>query len=336
MAFLDNSGDIILDAVLTELGRKRMADGDFNISQFAFGDDEIDYSLYNANHPSGSAYYDLEILQSPVMEAATRQASSIKYGLLSITDTTLVYMPSLKVNEKIPNKSLKKLGGVYHLAANMETLDNLRSNNSSNKDSFLMPYTPSPDFVLVVESGIDTTERQATLENRKAAIIDTGLQDRIFDVRFDNRFISAPVGLIGGTFANTDQNTSDIVLDNFASVSPRSALDFIQNYSQASINGIPNLVAKRTGTTTGNNYSEFTGPRGFVTAMSLNPSLEVNLEGSTTPSYYTLYGRTSVAASTLGLAGSNTYDTIDTTVYVRGNGSGTQLQIPLRIIRLKS
>ena len=50
MGFLDNSGDIILDAVLTDLGRKRMADGNFKIAKFAFGDDEVDYSLYNANH----------------------------------------------------------------------------------------------------------------------------------------------------------------------------------------------------------------------------------------------------------------------------------------------
>ena len=81
MGFLDNSGDIILDAVLTDVGRKRMAEGQFKIAKFALGDDEIDYSLYNADHPSGSAYYDLEILQSPVMEAATKQASSIKYRI---------------------------------------------------------------------------------------------------------------------------------------------------------------------------------------------------------------------------------------------------------------
>ena len=47
MAFLDNSGDIILDAVLTEEGRKKMADGTFRITKFALGDDEIDYSLYS-------------------------------------------------------------------------------------------------------------------------------------------------------------------------------------------------------------------------------------------------------------------------------------------------
>ena len=54
MAFLDNSGDIILDAVLTDEGRRRLAagDGSFRISKFAFGDDEIDYTLYNKNHAS--------------------------------------------------------------------------------------------------------------------------------------------------------------------------------------------------------------------------------------------------------------------------------------------
>ena len=68
MAFLDNSGDIILDAVLTETGRMRLArgDGSFRIAKFAFGDDEINYESYNKNHTSGSAYYDLTILQTPI------------------------------------------------------------------------------------------------------------------------------------------------------------------------------------------------------------------------------------------------------------------------------
>ena len=49
MGFLDNSGDIILDAVLTDAGRFRLAQGDgtFNIVKFALADDEINYSLYN-------------------------------------------------------------------------------------------------------------------------------------------------------------------------------------------------------------------------------------------------------------------------------------------------
>ena len=86
MGFLDNSGDIILDAVLTDTGRMRLAkgDGSFKITKFAFGDDEINYGLYDKNHASGSAYYDIEILQTPVMEAFTNNGSSMKSKLISI------------------------------------------------------------------------------------------------------------------------------------------------------------------------------------------------------------------------------------------------------------
>ena len=83
MAFLDNSGDIILDAVLTDVGRKRLASNNgINITKFALGDDEIDYGLFDKGHPSGSAYYDLEILQTPVFEAVTQMNANI--NILSI------------------------------------------------------------------------------------------------------------------------------------------------------------------------------------------------------------------------------------------------------------
>ena len=100
MAFLDNSGDIILDAVLTDTGRMRLAkgDGSFKITKFAMGDDEINYSLYNRNHASGSAYYDLDILQTPVLEAFTNNASSMKSKLVSMSRTNLLYLPMCKLN----------------------------------------------------------------------------------------------------------------------------------------------------------------------------------------------------------------------------------------------
>ena len=77
MGFLDNSGDIILDAVLTDTGRFRLArgDGSFRVAKFALGDDEINYGNYNKDHASGSAYYDLEILQTPILEAFTKLIS---------------------------------------------------------------------------------------------------------------------------------------------------------------------------------------------------------------------------------------------------------------------
>jgi len=82
MAFLDNSGDIILDAVLTDTGRFRLAkgDGSFKIVKFALGDEEINYGSYNKNHPSGSAYYDLEVLQTPILEALFRGIANSYFG----------------------------------------------------------------------------------------------------------------------------------------------------------------------------------------------------------------------------------------------------------------
>ncbi len=86
MAFLDNSGDIILDAVLTDTGRLRLAQGDgsFKITKFALGDDEINYTNYDKNHASGSAYYDLTILQTPVLEAFTNNTSNLKTKLITM------------------------------------------------------------------------------------------------------------------------------------------------------------------------------------------------------------------------------------------------------------
>jgi hypothetical protein len=100
MAFLDNSGDIILDAVLTDTGRMRLAkgDGSFKITKFAFGDDEINYTLYDKNNASGSAYYDLQILQTPVLEAFTNNASSLKSKLMSIARTDLLFLPVIEQN----------------------------------------------------------------------------------------------------------------------------------------------------------------------------------------------------------------------------------------------
>ena len=102
MAFLDNSGDIILDAVITDTGRYRMAQGNFKITKFCLADDEINYGLYNKSHTSGSAYYDLNIMQTPILEAFTNNISSCKSKLITISRTNLLYLPILKLNTKIP------------------------------------------------------------------------------------------------------------------------------------------------------------------------------------------------------------------------------------------
>lgn len=84
MAFIDNQ-TITVDAVLTRKGRELLAQtGNLNITSFALADDEIDYSLYDPNHPNGSAFYDIALLNTPVFEPLTDETQVMKYKLVTL------------------------------------------------------------------------------------------------------------------------------------------------------------------------------------------------------------------------------------------------------------
>ena len=85
MAFLNNSV-VTVDAILTKKGRELLArgDGSFRITQFALADDEIDYTLYNPTHPSGSAYYGEAIENLPLLEAFPDENQIMKYKLVTL------------------------------------------------------------------------------------------------------------------------------------------------------------------------------------------------------------------------------------------------------------
>lgn len=85
MGYLDNT-IVTVDAILTKKGRELLArgDGSFNITQFALADDEVDYTLYNPNHPSGSVYYGQAIENMPVLEAFPDETQIMKYKLATL------------------------------------------------------------------------------------------------------------------------------------------------------------------------------------------------------------------------------------------------------------
>ena len=85
MVYLDN-GSITIDAILTKKGRELLAknDGSFRITQFALADDEIDYTLYNPTHPSGSAFYGEAIENMPLLEAFPIETQIMKYKLATL------------------------------------------------------------------------------------------------------------------------------------------------------------------------------------------------------------------------------------------------------------
>lgn len=97
MGYLNNS-IITVDAILTTKGREALAsnDGSFQITQFALADDEIDYTLYNPSHPSGSAYYGEAIVNQPLLEAFPLESQIMKYKLSTLPRGT-AKMPILNL-----------------------------------------------------------------------------------------------------------------------------------------------------------------------------------------------------------------------------------------------
>ncbi len=81
MGILDND-TVIVDAILTKLGRQKLANGQpLGVAQYAFGDTGVDYTLYNADHPSGSDSYGSAITSLPMLEAVPDDNVFLRFKL---------------------------------------------------------------------------------------------------------------------------------------------------------------------------------------------------------------------------------------------------------------
>lgn len=349
MAFLDNSGDIILDAVLTDLGRKRMAEGNFRITQFALGDDEIDYSLFDKEHPSGSAYYDLEILQTPVFEAFTRTNANINYGLLSYNGRDdLLYLPTVKLNQLKPGaaNALVLHNNAGYIAVNQETYNELIDPAAIGDDSKVAlarsaattaGTSPSSGLAakkfFLFETGLDSGNDPArTQENQTNYITQYGLMDNEFTISCDKRFVTGIQGIsTDSTFAFPVSNEQNIDIKiNSNILSPTNSMS-LEYHSDFIIGSILNQVYQATLQTTDLDFSTINGPRARATAFfpSIAPKLVSNSTSTATPADFTLFGNVNQDLFGDG----NTYDYLDTVVYIRGNTTGVTTQLILRIIR---
>jgi hypothetical protein len=97
MGYLNNQ-IVTVDAILTKKGRELLArnDGSFRITQFSLSDDEIDYTLFNPNNPSGSSYYGQAIENMPLLEAFPDETQIMKYKLTTLPRGT-AKMPIINI-----------------------------------------------------------------------------------------------------------------------------------------------------------------------------------------------------------------------------------------------
>ena len=371
MAFLDNSGDIILDAVLTDTGRLRLAQGDgsFKISKFALGDDEINYELYNKNHSSGSAYYDLEILQTPILEAFTNNTSNLKSKLISLSRTNVLYMPILKLNQndetntaniqngfskffsrttpRSDNNAADKTDNKFYVAVDSTTFNAIYHRRNTTAEGggtdlqsdttvrgLIQGYSPGGNSAhtdhIRIDQGLDTNEISPDLG------LDSDLQETAFIVETDYRLGRVKPPADKGDSAAAVNFIDD---DNIASYYLTSG-HYVNPYGAPGVQTHNGSKDKDTLTNEGGNPMVFSGPRGATLQLRVQASQE--LQSSTY--LFTQIG-TSVAVSTDNFLGLPTSDDaytsgktiyyIDSTIRVVGANTGYRLDIPVRYIKIK-
>jgi len=293
MGFLDNSGDIILDAVLTDVGRRALAkgDGSFNITHFSLGDDEIDYSLYNTDNNPGTE--DIDIRKTPILEAITDSKTALKYRLMTLLNTEFVYLPVVRLA-----KSLSTQGGDFNnngyfvVAVNEETSNQLVSDGADKNPGVILGHTTqaATNSLIEIHQGIETD--MGDPNNLQASLSETS-----YNVFVDTKFVRSLVGQTGGASPAT------INSDGIGKISVGS--DLISNLSPSEKSPV------------------IKGPPGTRLRFSVFPTL--NISGNSN-FYFTQLGSTQVISTT-------TYLTLDTNIKIVGRKTGYQLTIPIRFIR---
>jgi hypothetical protein len=294
MAFLDNSGDIILDAVLTDAGRRRLArgDGTFKVAKFALGDDEINYRLYDPNHASGSAYYDLEILQTPVLEAFTNQTSQLHHRLVTLSSNNFLYLPILELSET-KGTTRDSTTNAFLVAVNETT-----EGTSGIEDLIGVIYGENPSSAnsetIRVDQGVDANG------NLSVAQLTGDLLETQYQIQMDDRF--GHLVTVNGSAANK----SFVDEDNMAT------------YYVSQGSPIVSLITDMTDA-----GSSINGRRG--TRLDFRVKASLNLNGSDT--LFTRLGGTSTV-------GGAAVKHIDTVVKVTGVTTGYSIDIPVRYIKV--
>ena len=156
MGYLNNTA-VTVDAILTAKGRELLArgDGSFRITQFALSDDEIDYTLYNPNQPSGSAFYGEAIENMPLLEAFPDENQIMKYKLVTLPRGT-ARMPVLDIGYS--SITIKQGAG---LAITPQTLNYLGANQTFETNGYTATIADARVLATFNGVGVNTPEAVA-------------------------------------------------------------------------------------------------------------------------------------------------------------------------------
>ena len=159
-----NGNTITIDSILTKKGRELLAknDGSFQITQFALSDDEIDYTLYNPNHPSGSAFFGEAIENMPIFEAFPDETQIMKYKLITLPRGT-AKIPILDIGYQ--SISIKQGSS---LSITPQTLNYLGASSIFESSGYI--FTIGDSRLLSTFNGVGINTTEATTLNSTTTI----------------------------------------------------------------------------------------------------------------------------------------------------------------------
>ena len=320
MSFLNNSGDIILDVVLTDEGRRRLAkaDGTFEISKFALSDDEINYALFETG--STTALQDLSILQTPILEAFTNNSSAMKSKLLSLPDQTdLLYLPILKLNEQLVGSAMHDTTNVFVICVDSRTWEDSVAgqhvaigyglNQAPRQGMIYGLDTTGLGSFIAIDSGIDSTDY-----SRQTDLIETQ-----FMIEMDNRL--GTLVTIDGGVPETPQSIDDDHIATYV-ISKRRFLGGT-SVSSPFITEVENANGNQT------SDSPLNGPIGARLKFKIRSSEELRSSNF----LFDRIGSTDATSYTDRNGAAQSVRIIDSMIKVTGMTRGYTIDIPVRFAK---
>lgn len=335
MAFQDTAGGIVLDATLTDIGRKYMAQGRFKVTKFALGDDEVDYSL--GNRRDGEWKLNKDPSEYPTFEASYVDSSVIASGLMDFKRDDIVYLPEYRIVPSTIANAVQEYGGkdTIYFSVNEETTKKLKS--AINVNTYLLENESQVTNMLVYESGIESGSSPllyGTQTTQERFIYNFDLYDKYVFIYCDSRLFDGVLSNQPDAYYQNDN--TDIVYSNLQPLItiPKTSLPSIieeqDTYYCATVKHAVYDVPEDEDGSTRTANSSFTGPRSNIVALNfvVNPKLS-SKSNAQSDLRYTKFGQTSVNLFGDG----NLYDFIDTRVTIEGCATTRQKQFTIRILR---
>ena len=296
-----------------------------------------EYALYNTSNASGSAYYDVDILQTPVFEPSTYSVASMNSKLFSYSDQNLYYLPQMILNQDVnvqdgPVSKLDTSTNAFNLISS-DNFANFISSQVSTSDTLIDARVNLPSNVSVQTANMSGARLSQLVRrfirisqgfnNYQANISLGGLEESSFSIYVNNLFLQV-------VDKNFIKSVEPAISTNAFNRS--QAMDMYRLNSSLNPTYFGTIATYNQGTQTKLATSLLASNLSQV-GQELQFSLQLSNDLASNPSYYfSTYGSsfTSTVAG-LSVSAGDSVSVITTTVRIVGNRYGFSVDVPVKL-----